>query len=100
LKKLIVFFQAEDGIRDFHVTRVQTCALPILVAVDARTGQVAWEVDTIEGDRHDPLNRFSITMPPRIAKGKVFIGASGAEYGVREIGRASCRERIEILIGT
>src|SRR5690606_41082988 len=25
------FFQAEDGIRDFHVTGVQTCALPILV---------------------------------------------------------------------
>src|SRR5690606_40010068 len=25
-----VFFQAEDGIRDFHVTGVQTCALPIL----------------------------------------------------------------------
>src|SRR5690606_40009478 len=24
------FFQAEDGIRDFHVTGVQTCALPIL----------------------------------------------------------------------
>src|SRR5690606_39725059 len=24
-----VFFQAEDGIRDFHVTGVQTCALPI-----------------------------------------------------------------------
>src|SRR5690606_33905947 len=26
------FFQAEDGIRDFHVTGVQTCALPIYVA--------------------------------------------------------------------
>src|SRR5690606_40064831 len=26
------FFQAEDGIRDFHVTGVQTCALPILIA--------------------------------------------------------------------
>src|SRR5690606_40185268 len=26
----IFFFQAEDGIRDFHVTGVQTCALPIL----------------------------------------------------------------------
>src|SRR5690606_40494008 len=26
------FFQAEDGIRDFHVTGVQTCALPILRA--------------------------------------------------------------------
>src|SRR5690625_6762803 len=26
------FFQAEDGIRDGHVTGVQTCALPILEA--------------------------------------------------------------------
>src|SRR5436309_8974064 len=26
------FFQAEDGIRDFHVTGVQTCALPIYLA--------------------------------------------------------------------
>src|SRR5690606_39515861 len=27
----IFFFRAEDGIRDFHVTGVQTCALPIYV---------------------------------------------------------------------
>src|SRR5690606_40079601 len=27
--ELRFFFQAEDGIRDFHVTGVQTCALPI-----------------------------------------------------------------------
>src|SRR5207253_7207359 len=27
------FFQAEDGIRDGHVTGVQTCALPILVSL-------------------------------------------------------------------
>src|SRR5439155_4790066 len=27
--KLFFFFQAEDGIRDGHVTGVQTCALPI-----------------------------------------------------------------------
>src|SRR5690606_39722613 len=27
------FFQAEDGIRDFHVTGVQTCALPIYAIV-------------------------------------------------------------------
>src|SRR5690606_41042652 len=27
------FFQAEDGIRAFHVTGVQTCALPISTAV-------------------------------------------------------------------
>src|SRR5436309_3910185 len=29
---LFFFFQAEDGIRDFHVTGVQTCALPISMA--------------------------------------------------------------------
>src|SRR6478735_8206779 len=29
LPKLVFFFQAEDGIRDYKVTGVQTCALPI-----------------------------------------------------------------------
>src|SRR5256885_11008216 len=33
------FFQAEDGIRDYKVTGVQTCALPIFLARDV--GQVA-----------------------------------------------------------
>src|SRR5690606_40940563 len=28
---IVFFFQAEDGIRDFHVTGVQTCALPISI---------------------------------------------------------------------
>src|SRR5690606_17263533 len=32
------FFQAEDGIRDFHVTGVQTCALPIYTMSLAQTG--------------------------------------------------------------
>src|SRR5690606_37489724 len=35
---LFFFFQAEDGIRDFHVTGVQTCALPILI--EQATGRV------------------------------------------------------------
>src|SRR5258706_6425604 len=30
---LCVFFQAEDGIRDWSVTGVQTCALPICLSV-------------------------------------------------------------------
>src|SRR5690606_39644963 len=35
------FFQAEDGIRDFHVTGVQTCALPILwIFYRSRCGSV------------------------------------------------------------
>src|SRR5690606_32565207 len=33
------FFQAEDGIRDFHVTGVQTCALPIFCG-DRQQGKV------------------------------------------------------------
>src|SRR5690606_40599849 len=38
------FFQAEDGIRDFHVTGVQTCALPIcaLHVGSARTALFNW----------------------------------------------------------
>src|SRR5207253_6117166 len=35
------FFQAEDGIRDGHVTGVQTCALPILEEPDCRDIVVA-----------------------------------------------------------
>src|SRR5256885_14559798 len=31
----VFFFQAEDGIRDYKVTGVQTCALPIFVPTDA-----------------------------------------------------------------
>src|SRR5437870_10519473 len=34
LSYFIFFFQAEDGIRDGHVTGVQTCALPIAGGAD------------------------------------------------------------------
>src|SRR3989454_5839841 len=34
LLRLFFFFQAEDGIRDYKVTGVQTCALPICAAND------------------------------------------------------------------
>src|SRR5690606_18596869 len=36
------FFQAEDGIRDFHVTGVQTCALPISFGHAAFYGSSAY----------------------------------------------------------
>src|SRR2546430_7878597 len=32
---IFFFFQAEDGIRDLTVTGVQTCALPIYIAINA-----------------------------------------------------------------
>src|SRR5256885_12887902 len=36
LRYFVFFFQAEDGIRDYKVTGVQTCALPILDAAGDR----------------------------------------------------------------
>src|SRR3989475_429793 len=39
LTRFFFFFQAEDGIRDLTVTGVQTCALPIFEAADARVAQ-------------------------------------------------------------
>jgi quinohemoprotein ethanol dehydrogenase len=49
-----------------------------LIALDADTGEVEWEVQTT-----DPSGNYSITGAPRIAKGKVIIGNGGAEYLVR-----------------
>src|SRR5438046_10678899 len=40
----IFFFQAEDGIRDWSVTGVQTCALPIGIAGQASIDKVAGPV--------------------------------------------------------
>src|SRR5260370_2186431 len=33
VRRLVFFFQAEDGIRDSSVTGVQTCALPIYMTI-------------------------------------------------------------------
>src|SRR5690606_5920738 len=42
---LFFFFQAEDGIRDFHVTGVQTCALPISkIPFIVKAGNISVEV--------------------------------------------------------
>jgi quinohemoprotein ethanol dehydrogenase len=49
-----------------------------LIALDAATGQPAWDVQTT-----DPKLPYTITGAPRIVKGKVLIGNGGAEMGVR-----------------
>src|SRR5690606_40136812 len=50
---VVFFFQAEDGIRDFHVTGVQTCALPIFIDIASELDIVqksgAWY--SFEGER-------------------------------------------------
>src|SRR5690625_7186294 len=71
------FFQAEDGIRDGHVTGVQTCALPILLA------------------RIRVLLRNSSLIKDQIGS-QLSIG----DLQVDKIGRASCRERVQISVGT
>ncbi len=49
-----------------------------LEALDAETGKVVWEARVAY-----PQENYTLTMAPRIAKGKVVVGASGAEYPVR-----------------
>jgi quinohemoprotein ethanol dehydrogenase len=50
-----------------------------LIALDAASGKVAWEKDTIVDHKYS----YTITGAPRVFKGKVIIGNGGAEYGVR-----------------
>src|SRR5207302_5889863 len=97
------FFQAEDGIRDFHVTGVQTCALPIL-RPNALDG-----VEHFGGRRGVALNGNQcpelivdlrqrgpaagiLAHLERLRRGRA--AAAGSE-----IGRASCRERVWSAVG-
>ena len=50
----------------------------VLVALDARTGKEAWTA-TVEDNR----NGYYMTLAPLVADGKVIVGASGGELGVR-----------------
>src|SRR5688500_19839904 len=89
------FFQAEDGIRDYKVTGVQTCALPIssLGLEGAQGRSVLIEAGQLEkrpggGSRV----RDGVVLANRQ---HVQLDADGFVEEV-EIGRASCRERGEV----
>jgi quinohemoprotein ethanol dehydrogenase len=49
-----------------------------LVALDAATGKPVWSSLTVDKDKP-----YTITQAPRVIRGRVVIGNSGAEYGVR-----------------
>lgn len=49
-----------------------------LIALDERSGLPVWDVSTADSSKP-----YAITAAPRIADGKVIIGNSGSEYGVR-----------------
>src|SRR5690606_40376471 len=98
--------QAEDGIRDFHVTGVQTCALPILSKLSlSDTRCLAWydSAGSSSKMRGSSLGRLSLPVQVSssfclplilvpLAAAPVFAGRA------REIGRASCRERVESAV--
>ena len=51
----------------------------VLVALDAKTGKVAWESEPVA----DWQQGYYMTMAPLIVNGKVMVGVSGGEFGVR-----------------
>ena len=49
-----------------------------LMALDAATGKPLWSVVTVPAN-----HRYTLTGAPRVARGKVFIGNAGADFGAR-----------------
>src|SRR5437016_6863967 len=93
------FFKAEDGIRDWSVTGVQTCALPICGCVSMVIRQIPFNIKTFEqlqlpkviADLSDkPRGLILVTGPT---------GSGKSTTLAAKIGRASCRERAEGLDG-
>src|SRR5690606_40396924 len=94
------FFQAEDGIRDFHVTGVQTCALPISsnstalpfpISLSCLSVDSAWRPDRSTANVHfelSPISYCAKCMPLRCTVHPTFNNG--------KIGRASCRQRVLI----
>src|SRR5688500_20066552 len=64
------FFQAEDGIRDYKVTGVQTCALPILAFSREGSGRVALsfigEGGSSLGEWHEAINLCAARRLPAV----------------------------------
>src|SRR5699024_11460234 len=97
------FFQAEDGIRDRNVTGVQTCALPIFIVstiVLNRSGYNKDGTPTNElgngwGYYDCGMHNMNLILKP------TELGLSTLVMGIRDekIGRASCRERVCIVVG-
>src|SRR6266700_5990951 len=83
---LFFFFQAEDGIRDFHVTGVQTCALPILdvdrrrLARAGRRGDLIGPPAVLQQRVQQPL------LPPERPEAAVERGKERREVGALQQG--------------
>src|SRR5690606_40848032 len=95
----------EDGIRDFHVTGVRTCALPIfgLPRLFFAMLILTFTVYMVPGMWGAPLKGISAWLPHQSTQDfdlNKLSYASPAESSDQpqrkyEIGRASCRERVQ-----
>src|SRR5437762_12403207 len=79
----VFFFQAEDGIRDTSVTRVQTCALPIYQGI---------HVTYAGGEATLRFPQVIATHDYALQQCQDFGLSLSASMLSNEIGRASCRE--------
>src|SRR5206468_5281043 len=95
-----------DGIRDLIVTGVQTCALPILPAARCTARNPGLQiVDEISpGIEADDVLRIGHEVRERVDVVEVvlavsvvdeILNAADVEPCAPQIGRASCRERVE-----
>src|SRR3712207_7924147 len=90
---ILMFFQAEDGIRYIGVTGVQTCALPISAA-RAPLGRAVPAGRALLGAHREaehPGSHARISAPLGPAARRV---GHAQDRDGGEIGRASCRERV------
>src|SRR5258707_9866082 len=91
---ILFFFQAEDGIRDIGVTGVQTCALPISAPVTeaARAQILPSDVVVCNFKVYFAVRPFAKAV---YATGLPALGQFDRIKNLpKEIGRASCRERV------
>src|SRR3712207_7036741 len=95
------FFQAEDGIRDIGVTGAQTCALPICSPAFLLTADIGRRPGTRDMRPAWPATRQPPGRPPRQRAGtrpeENLTSTTPGENrlaAARQIGRASCRERV------
>src|SRR5256885_4987796 len=89
---IFFFFQAEDGIRDYKVTGVQTCALPIFLTFACSA--FAQEPETRRPPRSANIQQSFQGSVSQGTATETVIPLSIGDAIDREIGRASCRERV------
>src|SRR5258706_1149584 len=89
---VVFFFQAEDGIRDWSVTGVQTCALPISAIL--WTTDADLRVTSRSGTGPKSLELLPSRVPGASLLEQYNRGEVTSDSVDAQIGRASCRERV------